>query len=60
MIPLDTFVEIAHAKGVPVIVAGASEYDLKGFLAKGADVAIYSGHKFLGGRPQGSSRAERI
>jgi L-seryl-tRNA(Ser) seleniumtransferase len=34
---------------VPVIVDGASEYDLRGFLAAGADVAIYSAHKFLGG-----------
>lgn len=49
MVPLKTFVEIAHARGVPVIVDGASEYDLRGFLAAGADIAIYSSHKFLGG-----------
>ena len=46
-------VEIAHAKGVPVIVDGASEYDLKGFLAAGADIAVYSAHKFLGGPTAG-------
>src|SRR5207302_1807429 len=38
-----------HAKGVPVIADLASEYDLKGFLAAGADIAVYSAHKFLGG-----------
>lgn len=53
MMPLDRFVEICHAKGVPVIVDAASEYDLTGMLAKGADIAIYSGHKFLGGPTSG-------
>ncbi|TKA98341.1 aminotransferase class V-fold PLP-dependent enzyme [Cereibacter changlensis] len=53
MIPLDTFVQIAHARGVPVIVDAASEYDLTGFLAAGADIVIYSGHKFLGGPTSG-------
>jgi D-glucosaminate-6-phosphate ammonia-lyase len=36
-----------------VIVDAASEYDLKGFLAKGADIVVYSGHKFLGGPTSG-------
>jgi D-glucosaminate-6-phosphate ammonia-lyase len=49
LIPLDEFVAVCHAHGVPVIVDAASEYDLKGFLATGADVALYSSHKFLGG-----------
>jgi D-glucosaminate-6-phosphate ammonia-lyase len=53
MIPLDVFARIAHAKGIPVIVDAASEYDLTGFLAKGADIVIYSGHKFLGGPTSG-------
>lgn len=52
-IPLARFAEIAHAKGVPVIVDAASEYDLKGFLKQGADIVIYSGHKFLGGPTSG-------
>jgi len=39
--------------GVPVIADLASEYDLRGFLAAGADVAIYSAHKFLGGPTAG-------
>lgn len=49
LIPLDEFVAVCHARGVPVIVDAASEYDLKGFLATGADIALYSSHKFLGG-----------
>ena len=53
MIPLKQFAAICRAKNVPVIVDAASEYDLKGFLAQGADIAIYSGHKFLGGPTTG-------
>jgi L-seryl-tRNA(Ser) seleniumtransferase len=49
LIPLKEFVEICHARGVPVIVDAASEYDLTGSLAAGADIALYSSHKFLGG-----------
>jgi D-glucosaminate-6-phosphate ammonia-lyase len=52
-IPLEEFCTVAQARGVPVIVDAASEYDLTGFLARGADVAIYSGHKFLGGPTSG-------
>lgn len=53
LIPLKEFVEICHARGVPVIVDAASEYDLKGFLETGADIALYSSHKFLGGLTAG-------
>lgn len=53
MLPLAQFAEIAHAKGAPVIVDAASEYDLRGFLAAGADIALYSSHKFLGGPTAG-------
>lgn len=52
-LPLEIFCAIAHEKGVPVIVDAASESDLKGFLAKGADLVLYSGHKFLGGPTSG-------
>lgn len=52
-IPFARFAQIAHAKGVPVIVDAASEYDLTRFIAEGADIAIYSGHKFLGGPTSG-------
>jgi L-seryl-tRNA(Ser) seleniumtransferase len=47
MIPLSRFAAIARAHGVPVIVDGAAEYDLRGFLAQGADLALYSAHKFM-------------
>jgi len=47
MIPLSRFAAIAHAHGVPVIVDAAAEYDLRGFLAQGADLVLYSAHKFL-------------
>jgi L-seryl-tRNA(Ser) seleniumtransferase len=52
-IPFPRFAAICRAAGVPVIVDAASEYDLKGFVAAGADLAIYSGHKFLGGPTAG-------
>lgn len=53
LLHLAEFVEIAHARGVPVIADAASEYDLRLFLAQGADIALYSGHKFLGGPTSG-------
>ena len=53
LLGLDAFCRICHAKGIPVIVDAASEYDLRGFLASGADVAVYSGQKFLGGPTAG-------
>jgi len=52
-LPLAEFAAICRARGVPVIADLASEYDLRGFLAAGADVAIYSAHKFLGGLTAG-------
>jgi L-seryl-tRNA(Ser) seleniumtransferase len=52
-IPLADFVEACHARGVPVIADLASEYDLRGFLATGVDIALYSAHKFLGGPTAG-------
>ncbi len=53
MLSLEQFAEICHLKGVPVIVDAASEYDLQRFLKAGADIVIYSGHKFLGGPTTG-------
>jgi D-glucosaminate-6-phosphate ammonia-lyase len=52
-IRLADFAQVCHAEGVPVIADVASEYDLKGFLTAGADLAIYSAHKFLGGLTAG-------
>jgi D-glucosaminate-6-phosphate ammonia-lyase len=52
-LPLKIFAAVAHERGVPVIVDAASEYDLTRFLADGADLVLYSGHKFLGGPTSG-------
>ena len=52
-LPLAEFADICHAHAVPVIADLASEYDLRGFLAAGADIAIYSAHKFLSGPTAG-------
>jgi L-seryl-tRNA(Ser) seleniumtransferase len=49
LMPLDEFAAVCHEHGVPVIVDAASEYDLRGFLESGADIVLYSSHKFLGG-----------
>ncbi|MBN9304666.1 MAG: aminotransferase class V-fold PLP-dependent enzyme [Devosia sp.] len=58
-VPLRRFAEICHERGVPVIVDAASEYDLRGFLAAGADLVIYSAHKFLGGPTAGIVAGKR-
>lgn len=50
---LAAFAKVCHERGVPVICDAASEYDLTGFLKAGADVVIYSGHKFLSGTTSG-------
>lgn len=52
-IPFARFVEICHSAAIPVIVDAASEYDLQGFIAAGADLAVYSAHKFMGGPTAG-------
>ncbi|MEM7445650.1 MAG: aminotransferase class V-fold PLP-dependent enzyme [Pseudomonadota bacterium] len=61
-IPFDAFVAICRQAGVPAIVDAASEYDLTGFIAAGADLAIYSAHKFLGGPTAGivAGSADRV
>ena len=53
MIRLEKFIQIAREYNIPVIVDAASEYDLRGFIAAGADIVIYSGHKFPGGPTSG-------
>lgn len=52
-IPLPDFTAACTRLGVPVIVDAASEYDLMGAVAAGADIVIYSAHKFLGGLTAG-------
>ncbi len=53
LLPLRDFADICHERNVPVIVDAASEYDLRGFLEQGADIVLYSGHKFLSGPTSG-------
>lgn len=52
-IPFEEFAALCRARNIPVIVDAASEYDLTGFIARGADIALYSAHKFLGGPTAG-------
>jgi D-glucosaminate-6-phosphate ammonia-lyase len=53
MLGLERFCAICHAQGVPVLVDAASEYGFAGLLARGADLVLFSGHKFLGGPTSG-------
>jgi len=53
LIQFEEFARVARENNIPVIVDAASEYDLMGFLEKGADIVVYSGHKFLGGPTSG-------
>jgi len=46
-IPLAEVIAIAHQAQVPVIVDAAAELDLEKYIAAGADLVIYSGHKSL-------------
>ena len=57
-IPMAEFIAVCKAKGVPTVFDMASEYDLRGALELGADLVIYSSHKFLGG-PTGGIVAGR-
>lgn len=61
-IPLAAFADICHQRHVPVIVDAASEYDLRTFLSQGADIVVYSAHKFLGGPTAGiiAGRADLV
>ena len=56
-LPLAEVCEIAHARGVPVIVDAAAELppraNLRRFIAEGADIVVFSGGKAIGG-PQAS------
>ncbi len=56
-VPLPVVAEIAHAKGVPVIVDAAAELppraNLRRFIEEGADLVVFSGGKAIGG-PQAS------
>lgn len=55
--PLEEVVEVAHARGVQVIVDAAGQLpprsNLQAFISQGADLVAFSGGKAIGG-PQGS------
>ena len=55
--PLEEVVEVAHARGVPVIVDAAGQLpprsNLQAYISMGADLVAFSGGKAIGG-PQGS------
>lgn len=52
-LPMDVFISLCREHNVSVIVDMASEYDLRGPIALGASIVIYSGHKFLSGVTSG-------
>jgi len=53
-LPLKRVVEIAHERGIPVIVDGAAqEAMIKQIISAGADLAVCSGHKYLSGATAG-------
>lgn len=53
LLGLGDVARLAHAAGVPVVVDAASEYDLRRFAALGADLTVFSAHKFLAGPTAG-------
>lgn len=53
LIDLTTFCQLAHEKGIPVIVDAASESNIQVFFEKGTDLVGFSGHKFLAGPTSG-------
>src|SRR5215203_2020733 len=56
-VPLPEVCQIAHERGIPVIVDAAAELppraNLRRFIAEGADLVVFSGGKAIGG-PQAS------
>ncbi len=59
MLPLEQVVAEAHAAGVPVLVDAAAEVDLRKYIATGADLVVYSGHKAIGGPTSGMIAGRR-
>jgi len=53
-VPLKQVVDLAHKRGVPVIVDGAAQsFLIQKIVATGADLVICSGHKYLSGTTAG-------
>ena len=53
MLPIETVVRLARERAVPVIVDAAAEDDPRRWLATGADVCVFSGHKAFGAPTSG-------
>lgn len=53
-VPLEAFVALCHAEGVPVIVdAAAQDQQIERIVASGADLIVLSGQKYLSGPTAG-------
>jgi len=59
LIPLEEYSRVARKYDIPVIVDAASETNMQSFLRRGADLAIFSGHKFLAGPTSGILAGQR-
>lgn len=59
MIPLPLYVEVCHARGVPVVVDAAAEYGWRDMLGTGADLVLFSAQKALGGPTAGVIAGKR-
>lgn len=53
MQPLETLRDVAHERGLPLLVDAAAEEDLRTYVARGADLVMYSGAKALNGPTSG-------
>jgi D-glucosaminate-6-phosphate ammonia-lyase len=53
MLPLEAVISLANDRGIPVIVDAAAEVDLCKYVAAGAALVVYSGHKAIGGPTSG-------
>jgi uncharacterized pyridoxal phosphate-dependent enzyme len=50
---LEDFCEICHGQGLPVIVNAASQADPRLYVLAGADLVLFSAHKYFGGLTAG-------
>lgn len=53
MLSPEEYIEIGHARNLPVILDAAAEEDLHRYLELGADIVVYSGAKAIGGPTSG-------
>jgi D-glucosaminate-6-phosphate ammonia-lyase len=58
-VSLDETIRIARERDIPVIVDAAAETDLRKYIAAGADLVIYSGHKSLNAPTSGVMAGRR-